>query len=68
MYVHLDNCYFSFSAGIRFEVFNFQTKQLISKTKLHDPVVYWTWLDIEVIAMVTETLVYHWNVWQGIVI
>lgn len=51
-------------AGIRFEVFNFNTKQLISKTKLHDPVVYWTWLNTEVIAMVTETLVYHWPIWE----
>lgn len=51
-------------AGIRFEVFNFHTKQLISKTKLHEPVVYWTWLNAEIIAMVTETTIYHWPVWQ----
>lgn len=56
---------FLLTAGIRFEVFNFHTKQLISKTKLHDPVVYWTWLNSEVIAMVTETTIYHWPVWQG---
>ena len=54
-----------FSAGIRFEVFNFETKQFISKTKLHDPVLYWTWVNQEVIAMVTESLIYHWHVWNG---
>lgn len=52
-------------AGARIEVFNFDTKVMISKTKIHEPVVYWTWLNSDIIAMVTETLVYHWDLWQA---
>ncbi|XP_050410049.1 clathrin heavy chain 2 [Patella vulgata] len=52
-------------AGLRFEVFNLDTKVLISKTRLHEPVVYWTWVSSDVIGMVTETAIYHWDLWQG---
>ncbi len=54
-----------FSAGLRFEVFNLDTKVMISKTRLHEPIVYWTWINSDIIAMVTDTAVYHWDLWQG---
>ncbi|KAJ8312567.1 hypothetical protein KUTeg_009940, partial [Tegillarca granosa] len=49
---------------MRFEVFNFETKQLINKTKLFERVVYWTWLNSDIIAMVTESAVFHWELFQ----
>ncbi|KAL5016571.1 hypothetical protein ScPMuIL_006160 [Solemya velum] len=52
-------------AGLRFEVFNLNTKLMISKAKLHNPIVYWTWVNADVIAMVTDTAVYHWDLWQA---
>ncbi|XP_064612592.1 clathrin heavy chain 2-like [Liolophura sinensis] len=52
-------------AGLRFEVFNLETKVLISQTKMVDSVIYWTWLNSDVVSMVTETAVYHWDLWQG---
>lgn len=51
-------------AELRFEVFNFETKQLINKTKLFERVVYWTWLNSDIIAMVTETAIFHWELFQ----
>ncbi|GFO29671.1 clathrin heavy chain 1 [Plakobranchus ocellatus] len=49
-------------AGLRFEVFNLDSKELVNKVKFHDVVVHWTWLSTDVIAMVTDTAVYHWNI------
>ncbi|RUS81436.1 hypothetical protein EGW08_010820 [Elysia chlorotica] len=49
-------------AGLRFEVFDLDSKELVNKVKFHDIVVHWTWLNADVIAMVTDTAVYHWNV------
>lgn len=58
-------CYLSVSAGLRFEVFNLDTKVMMSKTRLHEPIMYWTWLNSDVIGMVTDSAVYHWDLWQG---
>ena len=54
-----------FSAGFRFEVFNLDTKMLIGRTHLHEPVSFWTWLNSDIIAIVTDTAVFHWDLWQG---
>ncbi|XP_071092944.1 clathrin heavy chain 1-like [Haliotis cracherodii] len=52
-------------AGLRFEVFNLDTKVMMSKTRLHEPIMYWTWLNSDVIGMVTDSAVYHWDLWQA---
>lgn len=52
-------------AGFRFEAFNLDTKLLIGRTHLHEPVSYWTWLNSDIIAIVTDTAVFHWDLWQG---
>ncbi|XP_059169269.1 clathrin heavy chain-like isoform X1 [Physella acuta] len=49
-------------AGLRFEVFNLDTKELVNKVKFHEPVIFWTWLTADVIAMVTDSAVYHWSI------
>ena len=53
---------FLFIAGQRFEVFNIDSKQMVSKTKIHDPVCFWTWVNSDIVAMVTDTTVYHWHI------
>lgn len=52
-------------AGFRFEVFNLDTKLLIGRTHLHENVSYWTWLNSDIVAIVTDTAVFHWDLWQG---
>lgn len=52
-------------AGFRFEVFNLDTKMLIGRTHLHEPVSFWTWLNSDIVAIVTDTAVFHWDLWQG---
>ncbi|KAL3856390.1 hypothetical protein ACJMK2_011157 [Sinanodonta woodiana] len=50
-------------AGLRLEVFNVETKSMITKTRMDDPLMYWTWVSSDYIAMVTDHAVYHWNPW-----
>jgi hypothetical protein len=38
---------------------------LIGRTHLHEPVSYWTWLNSDIVAIVTDTAVFHWDLWQG---
>lgn len=57
-------CYVFFTAEQRFEVFNVETKLLLTKTKIHDPVCYWTWLNSDIIAIVTDTAVFHWSLFK----
>ena len=54
-----------FLAGQRFEVFNIETKQMVTKTKIHDPVCFWTWLTSGVVAMVTDSAIFHWHLSKG---
>ncbi|BFZ04770.1 hypothetical protein BsWGS_07809 [Bradybaena similaris] len=65
--VLMNPCYpvIALKAGLRFEVFNLESKQLVCKVRFHEPVIYWTWITADVIAMVTDLAAYHWNVDQG---
>lgn len=52
-------------ASLRFEVFNFGAKMLVSKMDMVDRVIYWTWVNSDIIAIVTDNAVFHWDLWQG---
>lgn len=47
--------------GQKLEVYNFETNAMISKSTIHEPIAFWTWLNTDVIAMVTENFIYHWD-------
>ena len=51
--------------GQKLEVYNFETKAMISKSRIHEPIAFWTWLNSDVIAMVTENFIFHWDLRQG---
>ena len=46
-------------------MFNIETKQMVTKTKIHDPVCFWTWLTSGVVAMVTDSAIFHWHLSKG---
>nr|XP_022339622.1 clathrin heavy chain 2-like [Crassostrea virginica] len=50
--------------GQKLEVYNFETKAMISKSRIHEPIAFWTWLNSDVIAMVTENFIFHWDLRQ----
>ena len=50
--------------GAALQVFNLETKSMVSSFKLPDncTVSYWTWIDTKTIAIVTNTTVFHWSI------
>ncbi|CAI9724356.1 clathrin heavy chain-like [Octopus vulgaris] len=52
-------------ANLRFEVFNVGNKVLVSKTDMLERVIFWTWVNSDIIAIITDSTVYHWDLWQG---
>ncbi|XP_064619422.1 clathrin heavy chain 1-like isoform X2 [Lineus longissimus] len=49
-------------AGRKLEVFNIQSRSLTKSCHMDEEIGYWTWVNDDVIAMVTEKYIYHWLV------
>lgn len=41
------------------------TKTKLTAHLMHDDIVFWTWLDVKTIGIVTPTTVYHWTIEGG---
>ncbi|GAB6030120.1 Clathrin heavy chain 2 [Chamberlinius hualienensis] len=48
-------------AGKEFQVFNLDNRELIVSNKMSEKAVYWRWINSSVIAIVTGTSAYHWD-------
>jgi hypothetical protein len=44
------------------QVFNLEMKSKLKSHLMHEDVVFWRWIDIKTLGLVTETAVYHWSV------
>ncbi|KAJ3294084.1 hypothetical protein HK104_003936 [Borealophlyctis nickersoniae] len=44
------------------QIFNIDMKAKIKSHNMHEDVVFWKWISLNTIGMVTETAVYHWSV------
>ncbi|WFD00087.1 Clathrin heavy chain [Malassezia yamatoensis] len=44
------------------QVFNLDTKTKVQSHAMHQDVTFWRWISGNVLGIVTETAVYHWNV------
>jgi len=53
------------SGGTLFQVFNFESKNLLSSKDTHDEVLYWNWANEETIIFVTENSILQWLVFTG---
>lgn len=54
-----------FVAHSHFQVYNFETKNLLSELEVHTEVVFWKWVNNEMMMIVTETNVLQWSVFRG---
>ncbi|XP_041348290.1 clathrin heavy chain-like [Gigantopelta aegis] len=54
----------AFKAFKTFQVFNLDTKSLLCETSHGEKVLFWTWLNSDVIGIITETAICHWFVWK----
>ncbi|KAI9318659.1 hypothetical protein BX666DRAFT_1930315 [Dichotomocladium elegans] len=44
------------------QVFNLELKSKMKSHLMHDDIVFWKWIDIKTIGMITTTSVYHWSI------
>ena len=44
-----------------FEIFDFEMKSKMKAHTMADDVIFWKWISENMIALVTETSVYHWS-------
>ncbi|KAL1407009.1 Clathrin heavy chain [Vanrija albida] len=52
-------------AGRQLQVFNLATKQKLGSHLMNEDVIYWAWINENVLGIVTEREVHHWNVIEG---
>ncbi|XP_013398554.1 clathrin heavy chain 1 [Lingula anatina] len=47
-------------AGTKFQVYNISTRELLHQCTMEHEAVYWTWVNSELIAIVSDNALYHW--------
>ena len=47
-------------AGKTLQIFNIEMKSKMKAHNMTDDVIFWKWISLNTIALVTETTVYHW--------
>ena len=57
MLVSYDNI---FTAGKTLQIFNLEMKSKIKAHVSPEDVIFWKWISVNTIALVTENTVYHW--------
>lgn len=49
------------TAGKTLQIFNFEMKSRMKAHTMNEDVVFWRWISVNTVALVTETAVYHWS-------
>ena len=50
-----------FSAGRTLQIFNIEMKSKMKAHTMVEDVTFWKWINVNTLALVTETTVYHWS-------
>ncbi|XP_033748693.1 clathrin heavy chain 1 isoform X2 [Pecten maximus] len=48
-------------AGKTLQIFNIEMKSKMKSHTMTDDVIFWKWISVNTVALVTETCVYHWS-------
>ncbi|KAG5460017.1 MAG: hypothetical protein BJ554DRAFT_7986, partial [Olpidium bornovanus] len=48
-------------AARQLQIFNIEMKSKIKSHLMHEDVVFWKWVTVNMLGLVTETAVYHWS-------
>lgn len=51
--------------GTTLQIFNLTTKQRLKSYIMEQPVIYWKWLNNDLLGLVTPTSIYVWSVFDG---
>ncbi len=49
-------------SGNVLQIFNIELKTKMNMYKMPDPVIFWKWISVNTIALVTATAVFHWSI------
>lgn len=49
-------------SGNVLQIFNIELKTKMSMHKMTDAVIFWKWINVNTIALVTACAVYHWSI------
>lgn len=52
--------YFIFTAGKTLQIFNIEMKSKMKAHTMTEDVIFWKWISVNMIGLVTEAAVYHW--------
>ena len=58
-------CYPFLLAGTTLQIFNIELKTRMGTHTMTDKVIYWRWINLTTLVLVTETSVFHWSI-EGI--
>ena len=47
------------------QIFDLSQKQKLKSTTMSEDVVYWKWISTDSLGLVTDTTIYHWNVYDA---
>lgn len=48
-------------AGKTLQIFNIEMKSKMKAHTMAEEVIFWKWISVNTVALVTETAVYHWS-------
>ncbi|ODV95313.1 hypothetical protein PACTADRAFT_50053 [Pachysolen tannophilus NRRL Y-2460] len=51
--------------GTTLQIFNLESKQRLKAFTMSEPVIFWKWLDDEVLGLVTQSAIFTWSVFDG---
>ena len=46
------------------QIFDLGQKQKIKAFSMNEDVLYWKWVGVDTLGLVTETAVFHWNIYD----
>lgn len=52
---------FHILAGKTLQIFNIEMKSKMKAHTMSEEVIFWKWISVNTVALVTETAVYHWS-------
>ena len=50
--------------GRTLQIFDLGQRQKIKSVSFHEDIAYWKWVSVDTLGLVTDTAVYHWDVFD----
>ena len=47
------------------QIFDLEQKVKLKSTVMNEDVLFWKWISVDTLGLITDTSIYHWNVFDG---